>query len=961
MAQVLLSNTANKADLYGGQLEINDILSKIEIEAVRELPSLSFLDNTNQILANLEAINWAFANGDTGYLSHDVHPYPAKFIPQIPRNLIAQLSLRGELVWDPFGGCGTTALESILLGRCALSTDINPLAKVIGEAKTLTLIKEEEEAICDLIEQLVLLSAKREGLTFELAHRREDFTPFIPEIPNLKEWFHENAITELAYLRWRIESLECIKAATLAKVSFSKSILKASYQDGETRYTRRPREVETGAVIKLFAENLSAALRKVRQLSPILRFRVADFRTVDLRLATVDENQDIKAEGFAKNSVDLIVTSPPYPNTTDYHLYHRFRLFWLGFDPRDLADKEIGSHLRHQKEETGFDDYLAEMRLCLIRMKEMLRPGRYAVLVLGDGIFKGVSYDSATQVGEIARQLGFDFIGAIERHLPTTKRSFISAARRLKTETLVVLRKPSFETSLTLMKPPYKLWSYEDNIRKREIEALLGAAATQASDDNLIIQTSVLSLDKVRKLTFTHGFQAPAISKESTWQAVLENGDTFNHKSRKKDPKYATHGIHEYKGKFYPQLAKSLFNLARLEPTQLVLDPFCGSGTVLLEAYLNGLRAVGTDINTLAIKIARAKTEILDIDPYLRDRVLSRFQDRLDSMSASAQWISTFSESSQTELLSWFPTPVLAKLGWLLHHIEQVSEPCVRELLEVLVSSIVRKVSQQDPRDLRIRRRQEPLKDAPVYELFKQRLCGLRRRLQHFSERVNRAPVIFHPAKAINGDCRLPRVFQDNGIAPASIDAVVTSPPYATALPYIDTDRLSLLLLFGLNSKGRSALEESLIGNREINKRKRDGIDAQIDNNDFFAIRSQTARSVVEEVRQRNMQSNDAGFRRQNMAALLYLYFRDMSVAMSNLNPLLRDGASAFFVIGDTKTTAGNKEISITSGRVLQEIGTSIGWELADVIPISVTTEDRRHSKNSITENEIIWFKKPAS
>ena len=46
----------------------------------------------------------------------------------------------------------------------------------------------------------------------------------------------------------------------------------------------------------------------------------------------------------------------------DYHLYHRFRLFWLGFDPRKLAKIEIGSHLRHQKEATGFSAYLGEMK-----------------------------------------------------------------------------------------------------------------------------------------------------------------------------------------------------------------------------------------------------------------------------------------------------------------------------------------------------------------------------------------------------------------------------------------------------------------------------------------------------------------------------------------------------------------------------------------------------------------------
>ena len=71
-------------------------------------------------------------------------------------------------------------------------------------------------------------------------------------------------------------------------------------------------------------------------------------------------------------TIDLIVTSPPYGNATDYHLYHRFRLLWLGYNPRELAKIEIGSHLRHQKEASGFDEYLAEMQQSLSGMHSSL-------------------------------------------------------------------------------------------------------------------------------------------------------------------------------------------------------------------------------------------------------------------------------------------------------------------------------------------------------------------------------------------------------------------------------------------------------------------------------------------------------------------------------------------------------------------------------------------------------------
>jgi len=58
-----------------------------------------------------------------------------------------------------------------------------------------------------------------------------------------------------------------------------------------------------------------------------------------------------------KNSIDFIVTSPPYPNAFDYCLYHRFRQFWLGFNPRILSNYEIGAHLKYQKNNQGPEQY----------------------------------------------------------------------------------------------------------------------------------------------------------------------------------------------------------------------------------------------------------------------------------------------------------------------------------------------------------------------------------------------------------------------------------------------------------------------------------------------------------------------------------------------------------------------------------------------------------------------------
>jgi DNA modification methylase len=918
------------------------------------LNHLNDLDNEEHVLREISGCDWAFTDADTTYLSHGLHPYSAKFIPQIPRNLIRMLSLKGETVWDPFGGSGTTALEALLLGRQAISNDVNPLSALIGEAKTTTLTNEEEQSVTELIEKAELLASSELHFSSILEKHEQEILAYAPEIPNRDKWFHSNVLEELSYLCWEIERIDSPSVRTLTRAAFSKIIVKASFQDSETRYTSKPREVERGFTLRTFATELTSSLSKIHRLAPLLRFRDATFQTADLRQEAV----------VPENSVDLVITSPPYPNATDYHLYHRFRLFWLGHDPRKLGKKEIGSHLRHQKEKTGIDQYLSEMSQCLSRIHDGLRAGRYAVLVLGDAVFKGETYSTAELVGEVAQQAGFDLIGLVPREVHATKRSFVSAARRLKEEFLLVLRKPSKRMRFKLFPPPYTLWKYEDNLRRRELQTVLdGNAVVPKNGDKeeaIEVRATPLDAQQFRRMTFTHGFKAANHHRAATWQAVLENGEAFTVQSSRKDPKYATHGLHAYKGKFYPQLAKSLLNLAQLKPGQTVLDPFCGSGTVLLEGYLNGLDAKGFELNPLALKISRAKTDILQVDPYLVDKLLARFIRQLDDLDACDSNREAFDEQCLSELTSWFAGPVLNKMGWITRALDEVPEPAVREFLEVCLSSIVREVSQQDPKDLRIRRRKPQIEDAPVQRLYREKLREQRTRLRQFAKRSGGAPCELGHATVWNADCRKQDAYEDAGMTEQKVDAVVTSPPYATALPYVDTDRLSILLLQGMKSKKRKAIEKSLVGARNIRKSERDDYDQRIEKEDFENITSPTAKEIISEVYALNRDA-DVGFRRKNKAALLYRYYADMTTAMGKLEDAVASDGSLFFVIGNNKTKAGGengKEITIRSTQVLREIGREIGWTLAETIPITVTQEDRRHNKNSITENDILWFTK---
>ena len=83
-----------------------------------------------------------------------------------------------------------------------------------------------------------------------------------------------------------------------------------------------------------------------------------------------------------------------------------------------------------------------------------------------------------------------------------------------------------------------------------------------------------------------------------------------------------------------------------------------------------------------------------------------------------------------------------------------------------------------------------------------------------------------------------------------------------------------------------------------------------------------------------------------------------MSQGIESMSKVIKKGGSIFLVIGENITRAGDdeKEIQINTSKIIQEIGVTLGLKVNDVIPITVTQENRRHTKNSITQNDIIWL-----
>ena len=151
----------------------------------------------------------------------------------------------------------------------------------------------------------------------------------------------------------------------------------------------------------------------------------------------------------------------------------------------------------------------------------------------------------------------------------------------------------------------------------------------------------------------------------------------------------------------------------------------------------------------------------------------------------------------------------------------------------------------------------------------------------------------------------------------------------------------------------RRTVEERLTGSREIPNAERTSVEALLFGETATDILPEGLIAELREVHRRNVEDG-AGFRRLNMPALIYRYFTDMSANLANVATVLRSGAKAFYVVGDSKTKVGGEWFPIRTTEWLMHIGERNGLRASKLLGISVTTENLRHIRHAITENAVL-------
>lgn len=266
------------------------------------------------------------------YLTHWIYPYRGKFHPQMVRGLLNILGVQaGSRVCEPYLGSGTAALEASLLGADVVGVDISPLCALLTRVKTQAW--EAVDEIRAVVSNLV---------------RRGNLDPTSLQMPR--------GLSQIAQDFVRIAQL--VTASDVA---------------------RRQRDAVTA-----FPKNLQAMLASIEAFATAVRTFNLEPGRVDVRLG---DSRSLSAAGIPPDSIDAVVTSPPYSIALDYVKNDDHALQAMGVDVRQLRSAMTGVRGRGACEKLAL--YNDDMRQTFREVARVLKPGGGAAFVVGDATVDG--------------------------------------------------------------------------------------------------------------------------------------------------------------------------------------------------------------------------------------------------------------------------------------------------------------------------------------------------------------------------------------------------------------------------------------------------------------------------------------------------------------------------------------------------------------------------------------------
>ena len=423
-------------------------------KTVAEYAMSSVVGDIRRAKAILKNINWNFYQ--TGaFAPHEVYPfncrkhhwYPATFVSEIPFTMVEILTLPNAVVYDPFGGIGTTYFQALLLNRKPLATEICRVA--IEYMRSLFVLFNPE----------IDLNRIRSNIETTLRdfNEHEDYTSDVPKrvlVNRLLHWYSERTLNQLCFLFNRMAASRSgtIKAAMGISIS---AILKmvSSQNRGwgciADNMLPKKEQIKDKGVFDMFRKHMNGLLDDISgHLNCVMQGYNRLYREISTQQTIFHEDVRV-CESIPDNSVDLVITSPPYPNMTDYVTSQRLSYYFWGFDLIDKSSvkdvgMEIGARSRRSRTDS-IDKYFTDMQQANEAISAKIKPGGFACYVMP--MFSTDNENNKSRRRIVRRVLSsMDELDLIqedeyERILPAKRRSHNIKWATLEREKIYLFRK----------------------------------------------------------------------------------------------------------------------------------------------------------------------------------------------------------------------------------------------------------------------------------------------------------------------------------------------------------------------------------------------------------------------------------------------------------------------------------------------------------------------------------------
>lgn len=806
---------------------------------------------------------------DRGELGNQVHfqdaintpiqrwfPYREGYSVELVKYFIELLNVKG-LVFDPFCGSGTTLLAARLKNLSSIGIDINPISVMVAEVENDEYTENELNEFQKNIKNIRQMK-KNEKIyktDFELVDKvfnKEIFSSLM-QIKEVIDNINNKKIKKLFLVEW---------------LSIIESVSNVKKEGNGIKYKNRKRTPKGYINIdkevwekENFPENKfeyvkNSLLNKLE----IVKADIEKLYGETNKIPKVYNGNCLEFDRYFDDEIEFTFFSPPYCNCFDYFEIHKVEL-WLGSfiknksqmkemrntgfrsNTNSIKDKKITYYnssleelislfnynkLWNKKIPDVVRGYFDDMHILLNKLYNKTKLNGYVGIVVGNSAYTGVIIPTDLIIARIAEEIGFKVDNIyVTRHLTTSsqQKAQLSEIKEFLRESVIILKKETSNKSSEVLE-------VKDRI------------------PNEVEYNTILDIKTSKVTEYTHGF-------------------------------------HKYPGKFIPQIPRwAIEKYLNENSNKVILDPFCGSGTTLVEGLLHGHNVIGVDIDPLSSLISKVKTTPLDISRL--ETIAKWILDNLESVQE------TFIPACET-ISHWFTDEAIIKLSKIrtlidmvyINFGEQKEVKDIYDFLLICFSSIIRRVSNADNQSQKTYvSSTKPKTPDEVFSLFRCQLAMYIERIKLLNQCVDRK------VKS-NIICGNNKEDIPNKINFAKADIAITSPPYIKSVDYIYNQMVELFWIgdrFNMNTqKLQNDKKVNYTGTDKVFKKEYKEYSPQTQLIGIYELDSKLQEIFVNDKKNGHKHSY-----------VTYKYFKDMEKHFKEIRKVLKSNSHYIMVVGDS-------------------------------------------------------------